>query len=164
MIVTLLVSSIELRNFAAVALPGFLGSSLVSDLVVTLEATGERKIEYPIVKDWPYPVLRAARALQERTGIATNFAILKRYRVSDEAESGAYDVHVDPPELQGPPLCLFSLSGSATFEFWAESGECVSLRCVPDLLVLLRSDLRHRVSPPDLPTGERHLLFLGQRE
>ena len=157
-------TTITFDPFEAVAVPGFLPDGISARLVELHASSARRKTEYDVRTRWPRPIGDAADLLRTRTGIITNIAILKQYRLDDEVESGAYEAHTDPPELQGIPLCLFTLTGSAGFEFWDAEGESRRIHCTPGLAVFLRSDLRHRVAPPDLPSGERRLLFLGHRD
>jgi glutamine synthetase type III len=133
-------------------------------LVEELESGDLRKREFYFgqnLQTVPRSLTDASAFASDRLGLRFNFAILKWYRLSDDYESQAYEVHRDPDHLTSIPLVLCTLKGQADLVYWTSSGVEARIRCRPNALVMLNSELVHRVTPPLGPEGERYLLFLG---
>jgi hypothetical protein len=144
----------------------FFPIDLLNDLISSLDSSEVRKWELDIDRadgQVGASVRRAAEYASERLGLKFNTAVLKWYRVDDEYESAAYEAHQDPPELRSIPLCLFTLRGAARLKYWGDDGVEEIINCTDNIALILRSDLRHQVSPPTGPSGERYFLFLGFR-
>jgi hypothetical protein len=143
-------------------LTDFYPAELLDPLVKDIQASSIRRRELSLTDD-PVPecLLDAARFASEQTGYQFNMAIMKWYRAADEYESLSYVSHRDPPGLCSIPLVLCTLTGEADFIYWDTEGREQVIRCLPNMVILLDSDLEHKVTPPDGPGGERFFLFLG---
>ena len=143
-------------------LTDFFPTELLDSLVKDIQSSSVRRRELSLTDDdVPDCLLKAASYASERTGYEFNMAIMKWYRVADEYESLSYISHRDPPGLRSIPLVLCTLTGEADFNYWDAEGQEHVIRCAPNMVILLDSDLEHKVSPPDGPAGERLFLFLG---
>jgi hypothetical protein len=140
----------------------FFPAELLDRLVEDIQSSSIRRRELSLTDD-PVPgcLLDAASFASERTGYQFNMAIMKWYRVSDEYESLSYISHRDPPGLRSIPLVLCTLTGEADFIYWDAGGQERTIRCLPNMVILLDAELEHKVTPPIGPEGERFFLFLG---
>jgi len=138
----------------------FFSSKLLTALSSLLGEKRERKLEF-VLGEAPRPIEQCAKIASNALDLSFNYSILKRYRASDEYRSGAYDFHVDPKHFQSIPLVLCTVSGGAKLDFRGPDQVIHSLECQPNRVIVLRSDLPHRVSEPYAPTNEREFLFLG---
>jgi len=141
----------------------FFPESIRLSLVQEIEDMGVRKREFHLSagENVPECVISAARFASDKLGLEFNFAVLKRYRVTDLYESQAYEMHLDPDNLTSIPLVLCTLEGEADLIYISGSGAETTVRCSRNVVVLLDSALKHRVTPPSSASGERHFLFLG---
>lgn len=131
-------------------------------LVRDIDHSRERKRQFPLgAGAVPSSLSEAAAFASTQLDLRFNVAISKWYRLSDEYESQAYEAHRDPPNLTSIPLVLCTLKGAADLVFWSETADESLVRCVENMLVLLKPTLTHRISPPLAPGGERYFLFLG---
>ena len=150
-----MISEIEVHS-------AFFPEALREALVHDLDQSRERKREFVLYDvSTPDCVKTAAAYTSSRLGLTFNLAILKRYRIADSHESGAYEAHRDPERLASIPLVLTTLRGEADLYYWSEDGEEHVVRCVKNMLILLNARLLHRVTPPLSALNERDLLFLG---
>lgn len=140
----------------------FFPTELLDRLVEDIRSSSIRRRELSFTND-PIPecLQDAAIFASERTKHRFNMAIMKWYRVTDEYESLSYISHLDPPELRSIPLVLCTLTGEADLIYWDADGQERVIRCLPNTVVLLDSELEHKVTPPIDPEGERFFLFLG---
>jgi hypothetical protein len=136
----------------------FFPPAMVAELVADIHRANQRKREFDLCcSAVPTCVLDATRFASDTLRLHFNQAILKRYTHAEP--SGAYEMHQDPVSLHTIPLVLATLSGSADLSVESIANSVVTIQCVPNMVVLLRPDLWHRISPPH--GTERLFLFLG---
>jgi len=139
----------------------FLPEVIRRSLVAEIANSRDRKQEFNLyTNSVPTSVTDATAFASSKLRLTFNVAILKRYSVHEP--SGAYNVHTDPENLWGIPLVLCTLRGQADLFVYSEANGMTSIRCVENMLVVLRPEMQHRITPP-LGT-DRHLLFLGFEE
>jgi hypothetical protein len=127
-------------------------------------------------ESFPSPIKEAKTTFKERFGITTplNKAIIKRYVPADNVRqlpaepSGAYEWHSDPEEFIGQNkfLCLWSVTGRATFRTKTDGGIVTEWICSPNtgLFIPAYKPVEHTVSEPNTKYGTRILLFFGESD
>lgn len=136
-----------------------LQSDLIDKLIILLQGTGERKVEYDLTTEVPPCVHEAHRILENKLESQFNTAILKKYSVSDVYKSQAYKSHRDPDVFSNSPLVFCSLSGRAILS--VQANEIKEIECTKGTLVVLHHNEPHWVTPPQNKNGTRYFLFLG---
>jgi len=122
---------------------------------------GLRKLEINLQSQMlPHPIYDLVRRASEHLALEFNYMIIKEYNKNESFQSGAYEWHIDPDCYKGTVLFLLTVSGKANFKY-KDSNELIhSVKCVPGMLMLINSDLAHKVSPPE-GADNRIILFLG---
>lgn len=146
--------------------PGIFPAPLGQQLMDLSDLSGERKLTY----QWPQGQHEEAKlpepiadAISFITpfGHSSNTAVLKRYSLEDEQESGAYELHTDPDIYDSERLALISLSGFAQLTVQARNKVLHTFNCHPNTVLFVAPNLAHRITPPLNRDGVRHFLFLG---
>ena len=144
----------------------FFPEPVLMQLVELIDCSKHRKqiFSFADPDELPDGLRSAVQIASRQTGILYNYAILKRYSVTDTYRSAAFDRHRDPPDLTSVPLFLATLRGMAHLTVWIEDGSEVVVECSSNTVVVLRPTLEHKVSPPIGEDPMRYLLFLGLRQ
>jgi hypothetical protein len=128
-------------------------------LVIALAMPARKRLYYPI--DYPHPSIplpigEMGQQLSAEFGQPFNTAIIKRY--DHVYPSEAYRPHRDP-ECFARRLAMLSLDNEAELTLYGDD-YIVPVQCTAGTRVVCRADLKHKVTPPQLP-GFRHFVFFG---
>lgn len=141
----------------------FFSEELLPRLEAVILEAGVRKMQFEF-NNWstvPKAIVDAQEFSERKLNLKFNVCILKNYKLDDSYRSGAYDFHVDPPQFHSIPLFLCTVSGEAKLEFIDSLGLSHEIKCVGNQVNVLKSSLRHRVTPPTSGFVERVFLFFG---
>jgi hypothetical protein len=162
-----LASKIQYEDEHVLVFRDFFPTEQLFSLVRYLDSSETRKSRFSLGSGLaniaPECIVDAQAFAERNLNYGYDTALVKWYRSSDVEESGAYQVHRDPPEDQGAPLFLATVKGEALLTYISEEGVEFNMPSRTNNVIIVKDpNLRHKVSPPLGLSGERYFLFLGR--